>query len=81
MLMYMRAHPMLLWIVPASIAMAVGTTATIMAILQYKSDPGNCRYNYYPPMQYRWNCYRDKWVDHGLLFSNQTKQKNGEDTY
>jgi hypothetical protein len=35
MLMYMRAHPMLLWIVPASIAMAVGTTATIMAILQY----------------------------------------------
>ena len=33
--MYMRAHPMLLWIVPASIAMAVGTTATIMAILQY----------------------------------------------
>lgn len=35
MLMYMRADPMLLWIVPASVAMAVGTSATIMAILQY----------------------------------------------
>src|SRR5688500_15823833 len=34
MLMYMRADPML-WIIPASVAMAVGTTATIMAILQY----------------------------------------------
>src|ERR671910_2169621 len=34
MLMYMRADPML-WIIPASIAMAVGTTATLMAILQY----------------------------------------------
>ncbi len=33
--MYMRADPMLLWIVPASVAMAVGTTATLMAILQY----------------------------------------------
>ena len=32
--MYMRADPML-WIIPASIAMAVGTTATLMAILQY----------------------------------------------
>jgi hypothetical protein len=35
MLMYMRADPMLLWIVPASVAMAVGTSATLMAILHY----------------------------------------------
>jgi hypothetical protein len=34
MLIYMRADPML-WILPASIAMAVGTTATLIAILQY----------------------------------------------
>ncbi|HEX6282031.1 MAG TPA: hypothetical protein VFZ67_07360 [Nitrososphaera sp.] len=31
----MRADPMLLWIVPASVAMAVGTSATLMAILHY----------------------------------------------
>jgi hypothetical protein len=34
MLMYMRADPML-WIIPASVAMAVGTTATLIVILQY----------------------------------------------
>lgn len=34
MLMYMRADPMF-WIVPASVAMAVGTTATLLAILQH----------------------------------------------
>lgn len=32
--MYMRADPMF-WIVPASVAMAVGTTATLLAILQH----------------------------------------------
>ena len=32
--MYKRAEPML-WIIPASVAMAVGTTATLIAILQY----------------------------------------------
>jgi hypothetical protein len=32
--MYMRADPML-WIIPASIAMAIGTSATLIAILQY----------------------------------------------
>ena len=69
--MYMRAHPMLLWIVPASIAMAVGTTATIMAILQYNLileivDTTTILLC---------GVYR------GLLFSNQTNQKNGEDTY
>jgi hypothetical protein len=32
--MYKRADPML-WIIPASVAMAVGTTATLIAILQY----------------------------------------------
>src|SRR5919107_4939119 len=34
MLMYMRADPML-WIVPASVAMAVGTTTTLLAILHH----------------------------------------------
>ena len=34
MLIYMRADPML-WIIPASVAMAVGTTATLIVILQY----------------------------------------------
>lgn len=34
MLMYMRADPML-WIVSASIAMAIGTTAILIAILEY----------------------------------------------
>lgn len=34
MLTYMRADPMF-WIVPASVAMAVGTTATLLAILQH----------------------------------------------
>ncbi len=34
MLMYMRADPMF-WIVPASVAMAVGTTTTLLAILQH----------------------------------------------
>ena len=34
MLMYMRPDPMF-WIVPASVAMAVGTTATLLAILQH----------------------------------------------
>ncbi len=32
--MYMRADPMF-WIVPASVAMAVGTTATLLTILQH----------------------------------------------
>ena len=32
--MYMRADPML-WIVPASVAMAVGTTTTLLAILHH----------------------------------------------
>jgi hypothetical protein len=34
MLMYMRADPMF-WIVPASVAMAIGITTTLLAILQY----------------------------------------------
>lgn len=34
MLMYMRADP-ILWIVPASVAMAVGTTTTLLAILHH----------------------------------------------
>jgi hypothetical protein len=34
MVMYMRADPMF-WIVPASVAIAVGTTATLLAILQH----------------------------------------------
>ena len=34
MLMYMRADP-LFWIVPASVAMAVGTTVLLLAILQH----------------------------------------------
>jgi hypothetical protein len=34
MLMYMRADPMF-WIVPASVAMAVGTTVTLLTILQH----------------------------------------------
>jgi hypothetical protein len=34
MMMYMRANPMF-WIVPASVAIAVGTTATLLAILQH----------------------------------------------
>jgi hypothetical protein len=34
MLMYMRADPML-WMVPASVAMAVGTTTIVLAILQH----------------------------------------------
>jgi len=34
MLMYMRVDPMF-WIVPASVAMAVGTTTTLLAILQH----------------------------------------------
>jgi hypothetical protein len=35
----MRTNP-LLWIVPASIALAVGTTATLMIILEYSLTPG-----------------------------------------
>src|SRR5215213_2109214 len=35
----MRTNP-LLWIVPASIALAVGTTATLMIILEYNLTPG-----------------------------------------
>jgi hypothetical protein len=34
MLIYMRADP-ILWIIPASVALAVGTTATLIVILQY----------------------------------------------
>ena len=39
MMTRLRTNP-LLWIVPASIAMAVGTTATLMTILEYNQTLG-----------------------------------------